>query len=323
MKLLEVSQGDKKVMKVAVIGSGTMGPGIAQVFAQTGHDVNLVDLDEKALRAGIEAVKRNLHFFVENGIVASEQSQQTIDRISTSTDLNGSVKSIDLAVEAVPERLELKQAIFAKIEQSSPRDAILATNTSSLSITQLAMSLKKDPSRVIGTHFLNPPHLVPIVEVVLGSETSRKVADRVVDILKNSGKKPVVVKDVPGFVHNRLICALMREAMYMAANNIASIESIDAIVKEAFGPRFPLVGIFGLEDMVGLDVLRDVSNQVFPSLDNSSKVNEWLEEKIASGKLGVKTGSGFYEWTQDRSTHTRQLLTQRFVEVLKSQTTKK
>jgi 3-hydroxybutyryl-CoA dehydrogenase len=317
MKLLEVSQGDKKVMKVAVIGSGTMGPGIAQVFAQTGHDVNLVDLDEKALRAGIEAVKRNLHFFVENGIVTSEQSQQTIGRISTSTDLNGSVKSIDLAVEAVPERLELKQAIFAKIEQSSPRDAILATNTSSLSITQLAMSLKKDPSRVIGTHFLNPPHLVPIVEVVLGSETSRKVADRVVDILKNSGKKPVVVKDVPGFVHNRLICALMREAMYMAANNIASIESIDAIVKEAFGPRFPLVGIFGLEDMVGLDVLRDVSNQVFPSLDNSSKVNEWLEEKIASGKLGVKTGSGFYEWTQDRSTHTRQLLTQRFVEVLK------
>jgi 3-hydroxybutyryl-CoA dehydrogenase len=306
-------------MRVTVVGSGTMGPGIAQIFAQTGHDVGLVDVDEKAIRAGLEVVNRNLQFLVENGVLTREQSRQTIDHIATNTDLNSAVASADLVIEAVPERLDLKKTIFAEVERHAPNSAILATNTSSLSVTQLATSTK-DPSRVIGTHFLNPPHLVPIVEIVLGSKTSLNVADRVLDLLKNCGKKPVTVKDVPGFVHNRLICALMREAMNMVASDMASIDAIDTIVKEAFGLRFPLVGIFGLEDMVGLDVLRDVSNQVFPSLDNSSKVKDWLEEKIASGKLGVKTGSGFYDWSQERAIRTREQLTHRYIEVLRNRT---
>jgi len=244
-------------------------------------------------------------------------SDRTRRRIGTSTDLSSAVSSADLAIEAVPENLELKKSIFSKMEASSSADAILASNTSSLSLTKIA-SETKNPSRVIGTHYLNPPHLVRIVEVVLGTRTSPEIADRVFKILKECGKKPVLVKDVPGFVHNRLICALMREAIHMASNDIASVEAIDTIVKEAFGPRFPLVGIFGLEDNVGLDVLRDVSNQVFPSLDNSDRSSSWLVEKINNGNLGAKTGKGFYEWPDGSAMKMRQQLTQRFVDILKS-----
>ena len=294
-----------------------MGPGIAQTFAQAGNEAVVVDIDERAIAKGMQVVDNNLRFFVEAGILTASESEQTKDRIKSSTDLGESVASADLVTEAVPENLELKKSIFSKIEASSSDETILASNTSSLSLTKIASGTRK-PSRVIGTHYLNPPHLVRIVEVVLGKETSPEVADRVLGILKDCGKKPVLVKDVPGFVHNRLICALMREAMYMASSDIASVESIDTIVKEAFGPRFPLIGIFGLEDNVGLDVLRDVSNQVFPSLDDSDQVGGWLTDKINKGDLGAKTGEGFYKWPEGSAMKTRQQLTQRFVDILKS-----
>ncbi|HYB04708.1 MAG TPA: 3-hydroxyacyl-CoA dehydrogenase family protein, partial [Nitrososphaerales archaeon] len=255
--------------------------------------------------------------FVEAGIISSKQLETTRSRISTSTDLNNSVHSAQLIIEAVPEKLELKKEIFSRIEANAPKDAILATNTSSLSVTEIAKT-SKNPGRIVGTHFLNPPHLVRIVEIVLGRETSPEVIEKVVTLLSECGKKPVKVKDVPGFVHNRLICALMREAMSMVANDIASIESIDLIVKEAFGPRFPLIGIFGLEDNVGLDVLRDVSNQVFPTLDNSREVNSWLTDKIAKGNLGIKSGRGFYEWDDEKALKIRQQLTEQFIRILKN-----
>jgi 3-hydroxybutyryl-CoA dehydrogenase len=308
-------------MKVSVIGSGTMGPGIAQVFAQNRNDAELVDVDEKFLRGGKETIRQNLDFFVEARVTTKSEAEEAFGRVATTTDLERSVSAADYVVEAVPENFDLKKKIFERVESTAPHTAILATNTSSLSITKLA-KLMKDPSRLIGTHYLNPPHLVKIVEIVLGEKTSPEIADKVLETLRSCGKKPVVVKDVAGFIHNRLICALLREAMYMAANGIASVESIDTIVKEAFGPRFPLVGVFGLEDMVGLDVLRDVSNQVFPTLDNSKTANSWLEEKIASGKLGVKSGSGFYDYPTSSAAKTRQLLTQRFVDILKQEETK-
>src|ERR1700722_7181030 len=303
-------------MNVAVIGSGTMGPGIAQVFAGAGNSVTLVDVDEKALVRGRETVVRNLQFFVENEVVSQSTADETLSRISFSPHLAGSVSSVDLAVEAVPERIELKRSVFGKLEASAPPDAILASNTSSLRLTDIEQA-PKNRSRVIGPHFLNPPHLVRIVEVVLGKETSSETSEKVVAILKDCGKKPVIVKDVAGFVHNRLICALMREATYMAANDIASVEAIDTIVKEAFGPRFPEGGIFGLEDYVGLDILRDVSNQVFPTLDNSVAANQWLEHKVARGELGVKSGSGFYRWTPEELMETRKRLTKKFVDILR------
>ena len=293
-----------------------MGPGIAQIFAQAGHEAELVDIDEKALRKGIDLVKSNLQFFVDTGILSNGRREQTLKRITSSNDLVSSIKSAGLIIEAVPENLDLKKSIFSKLEAFAPPDAILTSNTSSLSITEVAGSMK-DPTRVVGTHFLNPPHLVRIVEIVVGKESSPEVVNEVVRLLSECGKKPVRVKDVPGFVHNRLICALMREAMSMAASDIASVESIDTIVKEAFGPRFPLTGIFGLEDNVGLDVLRDVCNQVLPSLDNSHEVNSWLTDKIAKGNLGVKSGRGFYEWSGDRASTMRQELTKNFVNVLK------
>jgi 3-hydroxybutyryl-CoA dehydrogenase len=303
-------------MKVSIIGSGTMGPGIAQVFAQAGHESELVDVDDKALKKGMELLSKNLQFFEDAGILTSKKREQTLKRISITTDLSKSVSSAGLIIEAVPENMNLKKSIFSKIESSAPEDAILTSNTSSLSITKIAEGTK-NPARIVGTHFLNPPHLVRIVEIVLGKETSPKVADEVMRLLSDCGKKPVRVKDVPGFVHNRLICALMREAMSMVANDISSVESIDTIVKEAFGTRFPLTGIFGLEDNVGLDVLRDVSNQVFPSLDNSEEVNSWLKDKIAKGDLGVKSGKGFYEWSDEKAVKMRQQLTERFVDVLR------
>jgi 3-hydroxybutyryl-CoA dehydrogenase len=293
-----------------------MGPGIAQVFAQAGHDAVLVDVDEKALRKGMELLSKNLQFFVDWGVLSSRQREQTLGKISTSTDLDEAVGSTKLVIEAVPENLELKKKIFSKVETNAPKDAVLASNTSSLSLTEIARGTK-DPKRVLGTHFLNPPHLVRIVEIVLGKETSPEIADEVIRWLSVCGKKPVKVKDVPGFVHNRLICAIMREAMSMVANDVSSIEAIDTIVKEAFGPRFPLVGIFGLEDNVGLDILRDVCNQVFPSLDNSHEVNSYLKDKIARGELGIKSGKGFYEWSDVRASNMRQELTERFVSILK------
>lgn len=293
-----------------------MGPGIAQVFAQAGHEAELVDVDEKALRKGIDLITSNLQFFVDTDILSSDQREQALRRITTSNNLIDSVNSAGLIIETVPEKLDLKKSIFSKLESFAPPDAILASNTSSLSITKVAMGMK-NPKRILGTHFLNPPHLVRIVEIVVGQETSPEVVSKVAQLLSECGKKPIRVKDVPGFIHNRLICALMREAMSMAANNVASVESIDTIVREAFGPRFPLTGIFGLEDNVGLDILRDVCNQVFPSLDNSQEVNTWLKDKIAKGDLGVKSGRGFYEWPEERASKMRQELTKTFVSVLK------
>jgi len=294
-----------------------MGPGIAQTFAQAGHEATLIDIDKQALRKGNEAIEKNLQFFVDAGIFTVSEAEKTKKNINSSSDLGRSVAGVELVVEAVPENLSLKKSIFSQLDEDTSIHTILASNSASLSISEIAAATQ-DPSRVIGTHYLNPPHLVRIVEVVLGKETSPEVATKVIEILKRCGKKPVTVKDVPGFVHNRLICALMREAIYMVSNDIASVEAIDTIVREAFGPRFPLTGIFGLEDLVGLDVLRDVSNQVFPTLDNSDRASSWLDEKIDDGDLGAKTGKGFYQWSEGRATKTRQELTQRFVDILKS-----
>lgn len=304
-------------MKVSVIGSGTMGPGIAQTFAQAGNEAILVDIDKSALKRGMDVISSNLSFMLQSGVLSESEFESTRMHLHTSESLETSVNDSDLVVEAVPENLALKKRIFSQVENSCSAQTVISSNSASLSITEIAKSTAI-PSRVIGTHYLNPPNLVRIVEVVLGKETSSEVSEKVIGILKNCGKKPVVVKDVPGFVHNRLICALMREATYMASHDIASVEAIDTIVKEAFGPRFPLVGIFGLEDLVGLDVLRDVSNLVFPTLSNADRAENWLESKIHDGHLGAKSGEGFYKWPEGSVSKTREQLTQRFVDVLKS-----
>ena len=278
--------------RIGVIGAGTMGHGIAQVCAMAGYAVTLTDQREDALEAAVERIRRNLDKGVDRGKVSPEIRDQASQNLFTG-DLAAAAQGAAFVIEAAPERLELKQALFCQVAEVAPASCILATNTSSLSIGAIAAAVP-DPGRVIGTHFFNPVHIMKLLEVVVGDATRPDVLDRVKSLGAAIGKEVIVVRDVPGFATSRLGVCLGMEAIRMVEQGVASPEDIDKAM--VLGYRHP-VGPLKLTDMVGLDVRMAIGEYLAQELGNSAfEPPELMREMVATGRLGKKSGQGFYEW---------------------------
>jgi 3-hydroxybutyryl-CoA dehydrogenase len=280
------------IQRAAVFGAGTMGHGIAQVLAQCGITTHLFDVSQEAAEQGLAAIAANLEKGVARGKVTAEERDQTLARLVATADQDAALEGAQLAVEAVPERMELKQALFARLGQL-PADALLATNTSSLSITEIA-SAAAHPERVVGMHFFNPVHIMKLVEVVRGEGSSEAAVQCALDLARRMGKSPIDVKDAPGFASSRLGIAIGLEAMRMVEEGVASAEDIDQAMTLGYG--FPM-GPLKLTDLVGLDVRLAIAEYLESTLGPRFAPPQILRDKVAAGELGKKSGRGFHDWS--------------------------
>lgn len=287
-----------KIRNVAVIGAGTMGHGIAQVFAMKGYNVNLLDISEDILKKALQNIEWSLSKFVEKKRVRKEDAEAALSRIKTTTLYEEAVKDVDLAIEAIPENLELKKKIFMKVDEIAPPHAILATNTSTLSITEMGRATKR-PEKMIGMHWFNPPQLMQLIEVVRGEQTSDETVETIMNLSRDLGKTPILCKkDVRGFIVNRVLGAVFNEAFWTYHRGEASREGIDSSVK--FSGGFPM-GWFELCDFVGLDIAYEVGKILYQAYGERFKpCPEVIEPLVKEGKLGQKTGVGFYDWSKGR-----------------------
>ena len=283
--------------RVAVVGAGTMGHGIALAYALGGHPVSLFDISEEALETARGRIDSALETFVDHGALPVDEAERVRERIAYETEFEAAVEGTDLVTEAVVEDADVKRETFERLDAHAPADAILATNTSGLSITDLSTAVD-DPGRVVGTHWFNPPYVVPLVEIVHGEHTDAQVAERAYDALDAVGKTPVTVeKDVPGFIGNRIQLAMTYEAYSLLDRGVASAEAIDRAVKAGFGFRLPILGIFEKVDHSGLDVHHDVESYLMPDLDRGTEPNPVVTRLVERGDLGLKTGKGVYDWS--------------------------
>jgi len=289
---------ETKLKKAAVIGSGTMGHGIAQLLAMAGHEVFMIDINEEFLSKGVERIKWSLGKFVEKRRIRREDADAALARIKTTTSYEEGCRDIDIAIEAVPENMELKKTVFAKIDSIAPAHAILASNTSTLSITEMGNATKR-PEKVAGMHFFNPPQLMALVEIIKGEKTSQETIDTLMELARKLGKTPVLVrKDVRGFIVNRVLGAVFNEAFWTYHRGEATKEGIDASLKYSGG--FPM-GWFELADFVGLDIVYEVGKILHAAYGERFKpCEEVIAPLVKEGKLGQKTGVGFYDWTKGR-----------------------
>jgi 3-hydroxybutyryl-CoA dehydrogenase len=285
---------------IAIIGAGLMGHGIAQIFATHGHPVTLLDVNAETLAYAHESIRANLTLMSQRGLGATEDIEPAIGRIRVTQDLREAASGANFVIEAVSEKLELKQRVFQDLDAVCRSDTILATNTSVISITEIAEEAR-DRERILGTHFWNPPYLIPLVEVIPGKHTSPQALDRAFDLLESVGKHPVRVKrDVPGFVGNRLQHALWREAISIVEQGIADAATVDEVVKKGFGLRLPVLGPMENADMVGLDLTFQIHDYILRHIERSPEPSPLLKRKMDAGELGFKTGAGFQQWSAER-----------------------
>ena len=276
---------------IAVIGSGTMGNGIAHVFAQFGYQVSLIDISEEALKKAIATIDKNLSRQVEKGAITTEVKQKALANISTSSSIKDGVANADLIVEAATENIDLKLKIFKDIDDAAKSTAILATNTSSISITKIA-SVTKRPDKVIGMHFMNPVPVMKLVEVIRGYSTSNETTEAVMSLSKKLEKIPVEVNDYPGFVANRILMPMINEAIYSLYEGVAGVHEIDTVMK--LGMAHPM-GPLQLADFIGLDICLSILKVLQDGFGNPKYAPcPLLVNMVQAGHKGVKSGSGFY-----------------------------
>jgi len=281
------------IEKIAVIGAGTMGHGIAQVAAQAGYAVVLVDVSEEMTARGLSKIEDNLKKGVERGKVTDAEMREALSRLRPSTNLQDAASQAHLIIEAVVENLEAKRGLFSQLDSICTAEAILATNTSSLSIESIASATART-DRVIGMHFFNPVHIMKLIEVVVGPATSSETLSAALGVAARMGKEAITVKDAPGFATSRLGVALGLEAMRMLESGVASAEDIDKAM--ALGYNHPM-GPLRLTDLVGLDIRLSIADYLFEKLGSEVfRPPEILRRKVSEGKLGKKTGEGFYKW---------------------------
>lgn len=290
-----------KIKKVTVIGSGIMGHGIGQTFALGGYEVTLNDISDELLNKAIQRIRSNLNTLIEAGITTPEKAKEALFRTRTNKDLRVSVGEADLVVEAVPEVMDLKKQVFKQLDEYCQPHTIIASNTSGLSLTEMASEITRQDKAVIA-HWWNPPHIIPVVEIVKGRYTSDQTVDLIYQLLAAIGKKPVkILKEVPGFLGNRLQYALYREALACLKQGVASAEDIDTAVKGTFGFRLPTLGPLETSDFGGLDTFLNIAQYLFKEIDHSTEPPEILKEKVREGKLGVKTGEGFFRYPPEKA----------------------
>ena len=279
---------------IAVIGSGTMGNGIAHVFAQNGFQVSLIDISADALKKALTTIEKNMVRQVEKGTLTDTEKTQALQRIQCHTAMQEGVASADLIVEAATENTDLKLSIFKTLDQQAPANAILASNTSSISITRIA-SVTSRPDKVIGMHFMNPVPVMKLVEVIRGYDTSDEVTKAVMDLSTKLGKAPVEVNDYPGFVANRILIPMINEAIYTLYEGVAGVQEIDSVMK--LGMAHPM-GPLQLADFIGLDVCLSILNVLYDGFGNTKySPCPLLVNMVQAGHKGVKSGKGFYRYT--------------------------
>lgn len=282
---------------IAVIGAGTMGNGIAHVFAQNGFKVHLIDISEAALNKGLKTISNNLDRMVAKDKISEKDKETTLSNIETFTDVKTGVNHTDLVVEAATENLDLKLKIFKDLDSACSNNTILATNTSSISITQIA-AVTSNPERVIGMHFMNPVPIMKLVEIIRGYNTGDEVTDTIMELSKKLGKAPVEVNDYPGFVANRILMPMLNESIETLYNGVAGVTEIDTVMK--LGMAHPM-GPLQLADFIGLDVCLSILNVMYNGFKNPKYAPcPLLVNMVNAGKLGVKSGEGFYDYSESR-----------------------
>lgn len=279
---------------IAVIGAGTMGNGIAHTFAQSGFNVNLIDISQTSLDKALATISKNLDRMVAKEKITESDKNVTLGNITTFTDMNQGVANVDLVVEAATENVELKLNIFKSLDAATKPEVILASNTSSISITKIAAATSR-PDKVIGMHFMNPVPIMKLVEIIRGYSTSDEVTNTIMELSKKLGKVPVEVNDYPGFVANRILMPMINEAIITLHESVAGVEEIDTVMK--LGMAHPM-GPLQLADFIGLDVCLSILNVLYEGFGNPKYAPcPLLVNMVTAGKLGVKSGEGFYSWT--------------------------
>ena len=282
---------------IAVIGAGTMGNGIAHTFAQSGFKVQLIDISEASLERGIATITKNLDRMVAKERISEADKNETLANITTFTSINEGVKSASLVVEAATENVDLKLKIFKQLDEACPEDTILASNTSSISITQIA-AVTSRPDMVIGMHFMNPVPIMKLVEIIRGYNTSDDVTNTIMEMSRKLGKTPTEVNDYPGFVANRILMPMLNEAIETLYNGVAGVEEIDTVMK--LGMAHPM-GPLQLADFIGLDICLSILNVMYDGFKNPKYAPcPLLVNMVQAGKLGVKSGEGFYDYSKSR-----------------------
>lgn len=280
--------------KIAVIGAGTMGNGIAHVFAQTGFQVALIDVSQEQLDKALATITKNFDRQIAKGTIGSEVKEMALGNIKTHFSLASGVRDADLIVEAATENIELKLKIFREMDEHAPTDCILASNTSSISITKIA-SVTNRPQKVIGMHFMNPVPVMKLVEIINGYATAKEVSDTIFELSKKLGKIPCVVNDYPGFIANRILMPMINEAIYSLYEGVAGVEEIDTVMK--LGMAHPM-GPLQLADFIGLDVCLSILRVLHDGFGNPKYAPcPLLVNMVTAKKLGIKTGEGFYSYT--------------------------
>lgn len=282
---------------VAVIGAGTMGNGIAHTFAQSGFKVQLIDISEASLKRGMDTISKNLDRMVAKEKITEADKANTLANITTFTNIEEGVEYASLVVEAATENIDLKLKIFKQLDEACPEDTILASNTSSISITQIAAATSR-PEMVIGMHFMNPVPIMKLVEIIRGYNTSNEVTNTIMDLSKQLGKVPTEVNDYPGFVANRILMPMLNEAIETLYNGVAGVEEIDTVMK--LGMAHPM-GPLQLADFIGLDICLSILNVMYDGFKNPKYAPcPLLVNMVMAGKLGVKSGEGFYDYSESR-----------------------
>ncbi|APD07524.1 3-hydroxybutyryl-CoA dehydrogenase [Flavobacteriaceae bacterium UJ101] len=282
---------------IAVIGAGTMGNGIAHTFAQHGFKVNLIDLSEQSLEKGIATITKNLDRMIVKEKITEENKKETLQNIQTYTELSKGVSNVNLVVEAATENVELKLKIFKDLDELTNSDTILATNTSSISITQIA-AVTTRPDKVIGMHFMNPVPMMKLVEIIRGYSTSDEITNLIMGLSEKLNKIPVEVNDYPGFVANRILMPMINESIETLYNGVAGVQEIDTVMK--LGMAHPM-GPLQLADFIGLDVCLSILNVMYEGFKNPKYAPcPLLINMVTAGKLGVKSGEGFYDYSESR-----------------------
>ncbi len=282
---------------IAVIGSGTMGNGIAHVFAQNGFRVNLIDISQKALDTGVTTISKNLDRMISKGKITEAIKNDTLANITTFTSIKAGVDSADLVIEAATENVDLKLNIFKELDENCSSNTILATNTSSISITKIAANTSR-PEKVIGMHFMNPVPLMKLVEIIRGYSTSDEVTNIIMELSKKLNKTPVEVNDYPGFIANRILMPMINESIYSLYEGVAGVSEIDTVMK--LGMAHPM-GPLQLADFIGLDVCLSILNVMYDGFKNPKYAPcPLLVNMVQADKLGVKSGEGFYDYSESK-----------------------
>lgn len=288
------------IKRIGIVGAGLMGHGIAQIFARAGHAVNLYDVDSEALATAKGRIATNFKVFIELGLAKPVDVKQCLDRITLCSTVEELCQGPQVFLEAIAEDLSIKKATYAELERFAAPDAIFCSNTSAISITEISEALVHK-GRFLGTHFWNPPHVLPCVEVIKGAHTDERAFETVYGLMEKVGKVPVrVLKDVPGFLGNRLQHAMWREAISLCEKGIATAEDIDKVVKYGFGLRMAFIGPLETADLASLGLTYDIHKYLFPYLESSQEPSPLLADLVAQGALGVRAGRGLYEWTPEK-----------------------